>query len=119
MMQMSMCAGVDPEFSRHDDVWAILHVARGRCSGCRSTDLCDRWLAGNAAGDNGFCPNAQTFRLLERITERIAVSSRSGHYAHAATRTGDARNIARARVGRARAFRLISPIDSAMIYAVL
>ena len=36
MMHMLTRAGADPEFSRHDDTWAILQVARGRCSGCRS-----------------------------------------------------------------------------------
>lgn len=72
MMHMLTRASVDPEVTRHDDIWAILHVARGRCSRCRSEDLCDRWLAGKVESDNSFCPNAQIFRRLTRTTGRFA-----------------------------------------------
>lgn len=43
---------------------AIAKEARRRCRRCPCEDLCDRWLAGKVKGDNSFCPNMQTFRLL-------------------------------------------------------
>ena len=112
MMHMLTRAGVDPEFSRHVDTWAILHVARGRCSRCRSEDLCDRWLAGNVEGDNSFCPNAQIFRVLKRITRRIAASIYSGHHAQATTLTLGARNVVRTDVDRNASIRLTPSINS-------
>jgi hypothetical protein len=118
MMHMLTCAGVDPRFSGHDDTWAILQVARGRCSRCRSEDLCDRWLARNVQGDNSFCPNAQISRILKRITRRIAAPTRSGHHAQATTLTLGACNVVRTGVGRDASIRL-SPSINSPISAVL
>lgn len=112
MMHMLTRTGVDVEFSRHDDAWAILQVARGRCSRCRSEDVCDRWLAAKVEGDNSFCPNAQIFRVLKRITRRIAASMRSGHYAQATTLTLRDRNIVRTDVEREASIRLTPSINS-------
>jgi len=112
MMHMLTRTGVDLAFSGHDDTWAILHVARGRCSGCRSKDLCNRWLAGNVEGDNSFCPNAQIFRILKRITRRIAASIYSGHHAQATTLSLGARNVVRTGVERDASIRLTPPINS-------
>ncbi len=70
MMNMLAHAGVNPEVARRGD--AIMRDVRSRCRGCRSEDLCDRWLAGRVEGDNGFCPNAQIFRSLTGTTGRIA-----------------------------------------------
>ena len=70
MMNMLAHAGVNPEVARCGD--AIMRDVRSRCRGCRSEDLCDRWLAGRVEGDNGFCPNAQIFRSLTGTTGRIA-----------------------------------------------
>ena len=70
MMRMLTCAGVDPEVARRGDSEAIKQDVRSRCRRCRSEDLCDRWLAGNVAGDNSFCPNAEIFRILARTTAR-------------------------------------------------
>jgi hypothetical protein len=72
MMHMLTRAGVDPEVARQGDTEAIMKDVRSRCNRCRSEDLCDRWLAGKVEGDNGFCPNAQIFRMLTRTTGRIA-----------------------------------------------
>lgn len=118
MMRMLTCAGVDSRFSGHDDTWAILQVARGRCSRCRSEDLCDRWLAGNVKGDNSFCHNAQIFRILRRITRRIAASTCSGHPAQATTLMLGARNVAGTGDGRDPSLRL-SPSINSPIAAVL
>jgi hypothetical protein len=112
MTHMLTRASVDPEFSGHDDIWAILHVARGRCSACRSEKLCDRWLAGNVGGDNSFCPNAQILRILERITRRVPASICSGHHAQATTLTLDARNVVRTGVDRDPSIRLTPSINS-------
>ena len=38
---------------------------RARCQRCPSEALCERWLAGEDSGDNGFCPNARTFNQLK------------------------------------------------------
>jgi hypothetical protein len=112
MMHMLTRASVDPEFSGHDDIWAILHVARGRCSRCRCENLCDRWLAGNVGGDNSFCPNAQVLRILERITRRIPASIYSGHHAQATALTVGACNVARTGVDRDPSIRLTLSINS-------
>jgi len=72
MMHMLARAGVDPEVARRVDTEAIMQDVRSRCQKCRFEDLCDRWLAGKAEGDDSFCPNAQIFRRLTRTTGRIA-----------------------------------------------
>ena len=64
MMHMLARAGVDPEVARSGDAEAIMRDVRGRCSRCRSEDLCERWLVGKVEGDNDFCPNAPIFRAL-------------------------------------------------------
>lgn len=112
LMHMLTRAGVDLEFSRHDDTWAILQVARVRCSGCRFEDLCDRRLAANVEGDNSFCPNAQIFRILKRITRRIAASTYSVHHARATTLTLATRNVVRTGVDRDASIRLTPSINS-------
>jgi hypothetical protein len=121
MTHMLTCTGVDPRFSGHDDTWAILQVARARCSRCPSEDLCDRWLAGNVEGDdisNGFCPNAPIFRVLKRITRRIAASTRAGYRAQGATLTPGARNAVRTGRGHDPSI-LLSPSIKSPIAAVL
>ena len=118
MVHMLVRAGVDSRFSGHDDTWPILQVARGRCSGCRSEDLCDRWLAGKVEGDNSFCQNTQIFRILKRITGRIAVSTPSGTPAQAMTLTPGARSVVRAGAGRDASL-LLSPSIHSPIAALL
>ena len=112
MTHMLTRAGVDPEFVRQDETWAILHVARGRCSRCRFEDLCDRWLAGKVEGDNSFCLNAQIFRILKRITGRIAASICSGYHAQATTLTPGSRNVVSTDVDREALIRLTPSIHS-------
>ncbi len=38
-----------------------LNAVRTRCRHCPVTDVCDRWLAGEAVVSNSFCPNAWYF----------------------------------------------------------
>jgi hypothetical protein len=118
MMHMLTCAGVDSRFCGQDDAWAIMQVARGRCSTCRSEDLCERWLAGKVEGDNDFCANTQIFRILKRITRRIAGSARSAHPAPATTFAPGARDVVRTAAGRDAAV-LLSPSIHSPIAAVL
>lgn len=66
MNGMMMRFGLDYGMSARGDRRTItsLEEARRRCRRCPREDLCDRWLAGDVKGDNGFCPNGQIFRLL-------------------------------------------------------
>lgn len=74
MMHMMALSGLDPGIATHDDprTDATVRVARNRCRKCPAESLCDKWLAGKAEGDNTFCPNARTFRMLARKTGRTA-----------------------------------------------
>lgn len=38
-----------------------MHAVRSRCRRCPVENVCERWLAGEIAGDNAFCPNAKIF----------------------------------------------------------
>ena len=38
-----------------------MNEVRTRCRRCPAEDTCERWLAGEIEGDNGFCPNAKIF----------------------------------------------------------
>jgi hypothetical protein len=69
-------------------------------------------------GDNSFCQNTKMFRILKRVTRRIAASTRPGHPAQATTLTPGARNVARAGAGRDPSI-LLSPSINSPIAAVL
>ncbi len=67
MMAMMTRAGLDPAIAaqrRDPRAAAIIKQSWRRCRRCPGEDLCDRWLAGEAAGDNDFCSNARAFRKL-------------------------------------------------------
>lgn len=68
MAQMLARAGVAPEMISGGDVEAIKKDLRRRCSTCNAEDLCERWLAGEAEGESGFCPNEEIIRSLARPT---------------------------------------------------
>lgn len=51
---------------------AIRKVMLRRCRRCPREGLCERWLAGKVEGDNSFCPNAQTFRILTGASGRTS-----------------------------------------------
>ncbi len=38
-----------------------MHAVQYRCRRCPVENVCERWLAGEIAGDNIFCPNAKIF----------------------------------------------------------
>ena len=66
MTRMMTRVGLGPGIATHGDprTQGILKEARRRCGRCRLEDFCDRWVAGKAKGDNTFCPNARSFRVL-------------------------------------------------------
>ncbi len=63
MRRMMTGVGLDPDNLASSDAGAGLNMqaVRTRCRICPAEDLCERWLAGEVAGDNGFCPNAKIF----------------------------------------------------------
>lgn len=63
MRRMMTSGGLDPDKFASSDAGAGLDIqaVRTRCRMCPAEDLCERWLAGEVAGDNGFCPNAKIF----------------------------------------------------------
>ena len=70
--------GLDPGIATSDDprTGAIAKEMRRRCLKCPREDHCDKWLAGEAEGDNTFCPNAQTLGILTRTRARTTPKSR-------------------------------------------
>lgn len=66
MMGMMKRVGLDPGSAvlGRRQTGAALKAARRRCGRCPREDFCDRWLAGEVEGDDAFCPNAGTFRVL-------------------------------------------------------
>ncbi|MFQ5634390.1 MAG: DUF6455 family protein [Gammaproteobacteria bacterium] len=64
MMSMLERVGLDPAIASSGDTEAIMKAVRRRCRRCSTEALCERWLAGDEAGDNVFCPNAKVFEAL-------------------------------------------------------
>ncbi len=66
MMHMMALCGLDPGIAALRDAPcdSRIEAARQRCRKCPDEHLCDEWLAGRETGDDGFCPNAPTFRRL-------------------------------------------------------
>ncbi len=63
MYRMMASLGVDPKrfADSQEDTGIDMKVIRSRCNMCPCEDVCERWLAGEVEGDNGFCPNANVF----------------------------------------------------------
>jgi len=63
MYRMMTRVGVVPgSFTRSDKGAGLdMQAVRARCRRCPAEDVCERWLAGEIEGDNGFCPNANVF----------------------------------------------------------
>ena len=68
MLRMLERAGVDPEIARRNDKKLIIKDVRSRCRKCQSEAECERWLAGDAGGENTFCPNHRIFSRLAKTT---------------------------------------------------
>ena len=71
MVKMLQSAGVDPQVITDGDHEEIMRSVRKRCRKCEAEDVCERWLAGNYAEDNLFCPNARIFRSLAAEHKQI------------------------------------------------
>lgn len=63
MHRMMTKVGLDPDKveSSEAGVGLDMRAVRTRCRRCPAEDVCERWLAGEIEGDNGFCPNAEIF----------------------------------------------------------
>ncbi len=63
LRRMMQSFGLDPDRHMNSDTGTGLDMyeVRARCRKCPAEDRCERWLAGEIAGDNGFCPNAKIF----------------------------------------------------------
>ena len=80
MVSMLEHVGLDAAIAERGDSDTIVGFAietamkkiRQRCRACSTIDLCERWLAGNEDGDNGFCPNAGAFNELKMICGPVA-----------------------------------------------
>ncbi len=74
MTAMMTRFGLDPRTAALGDprTEVIMKEAQRRCGKCRFEGFCERWLTGKGNGDNTFCPNAQTFRILAGTGGRTA-----------------------------------------------
>jgi len=59
MYRMMARVGVLPRSDKRTGL--DMQEVRARCRRCPAEDVCERWLAGEIEGDNGFCPNADVF----------------------------------------------------------
>jgi hypothetical protein len=62
--RMMICCGIKEKTALHADHLLKLDMGavRSRCQRCPVTELCDRWLDGEAVANNSFCPNAWHFK---------------------------------------------------------
>lgn len=63
MYRMMAKVGVVPaDFATSGNAGRLdMQAVRARCRRCPAEGVCERWLAGEIDGDNGFCPNARVF----------------------------------------------------------
>jgi len=61
--------GLDPAIATSGDLPTIMNDVRRRCEHCQSEDVCERWLRGEVAGGNEFCPNARVFEILRKYSK--------------------------------------------------
>jgi len=66
MRTMLESVGLDPAIASSGDIDAIMKEVRQRCRSCASEAVCERWLSGDEAGDNAFCPNSKVFVALKK-----------------------------------------------------
>ncbi len=68
MLKMLEAVGLDPAIATSGDVETIMKEVRDRCRHCAAEDKCERWLEGEEAGENEFCPNARVFEILRKYS---------------------------------------------------
>lgn len=64
LKRMMVASGIDTLVAiKADEIPELgMDEVRTRCRHCPVTDLCDRWLDGEAVASNSFCPNAWHFK---------------------------------------------------------
>ena len=64
LRRMMVACGIDTLIAiKADDIPELdMGDVRTRCRHCPVTDLCDRWLDGEAVASNSFCPNVWHFK---------------------------------------------------------
>lgn len=68
LVTMLESVGLDPALASSGEIESIMGDVRRRCQSCSSEDVCERWLAGDARGDNEFCPNSKVFSILKQYS---------------------------------------------------
>jgi hypothetical protein len=63
LKRMMLSCGIDEVTALYADnlLKLDMNAVRSRCRNCVATDLCDRWLNGEAVAGNSFCPNVWYF----------------------------------------------------------
>jgi len=69
MLAMLKSIGIDPVIAASGNMHTLMAEVRQRCQSCASEDVCERWLAGEADGDNEFCPNSRVFSILKKYRD--------------------------------------------------
>ena len=72
LRRMIETTGLDPEIASSGDLELIMGEVRDRCKHCQSEGLCERWLDGQEAGSNEFCPNSRVFEILKKYSPGVS-----------------------------------------------
>ena len=65
---MLQAVGLDPALASIGDLETLMSEVRQRCERCQSEAICERWLKGEEAGGNEFCPNKAIFDALSKLS---------------------------------------------------
>jgi len=74
LKRMMLSCGIDEVTALYADNLLKLDMdaVRSRCQHCLATDLCDRWLDGEAVAGNSFCENVCYFTAAARSRRQSA-----------------------------------------------
>ena len=74
LKRMMLSCGIDEVTALYADNLLNLdmNAVRSRCRHCLDTDLCDRWLDGEAVAGNSFCPNVRHFTAAAHSKQESA-----------------------------------------------
>jgi hypothetical protein len=72
LKRMMLSCGIDEMTALYADnlLKLDMNAVRSRCRHCLDTDLCDRWLDGEAVAGNSFCPNVWHFTAAARSRQQ-------------------------------------------------
>ncbi len=76
LKRMMLSCGIDEVTAQYADNLLKLDMdaVRSRCRQCVATDLCDRWLDGEAVAGNSFCKNAWYLTAAARSRQQQSKS---------------------------------------------